>query len=81
MASPRGAGRGLNMAMEVAALGGRSSLALELVLPVFFVSGSLNARKCRGGIYDLNSEQTRTTTNMGEDVSKEPSKVMSEEAA
>lgn len=44
--------------------------------------GSSNARKCRGGISDLNSEGTRTTTRMGEGEygSKESSKVMSEEA-
>lgn len=81
--SPHGAGRGLNMTVEVAALGGRCRLALELVPPVLFVPGSSNARKCRGGIYDLNSERTRTTARMGEgeDGSKESSKVMSGEAA
>ena len=69
-------------AVEVAALGGRCRLPLELVPPVLFFPGSSNARKCRGGIYDLNSEWTRTTARMGEgeDGSKESSKVMSEEA-
>lgn len=68
-------------AVEVAALGGRCRLAWELVPPVLF-PGSSNARKCRGGISDLNSEGTRTTTRMGEGEygSKESSKVMSEEA-
>lgn len=83
MASPHGAGRGLNTTVEVAALGGRCRLALELVPPLLFFPGSSNARKCRGGTYDLNLVGMRITARMkeGEDGSKESSKVMSEEAA
>lgn len=71
------------MTVEVAALERRCRLASELVPPMLFVPGSSNARKCRGGISELNSERIRTTARMGEgeDGSKESSKVMSEEAA
>lgn len=46
--------------------GKEMQVALELVLPVLFFPGSSNARKHRGGIYDLNSKGTWTSARMGE---------------
>lgn len=52
-------------AVEVAARGGRCRLDLELVPSALSFPGSSNAKKYREGIYDLNSEQIRTSARMG----------------